>query len=135
MPRAEAIITRAREYIGTPYHHQARAPGVGLDCIGFIVCILQSLGYEVRDRKTYPMAFRPHEFVAIVADHLHSKPIESMCPSDLLLIRPGSFILHSAIYLGNDSVIHCGKPNGVEERGMHDWRVCIAHCFDMQNPK
>ena len=32
----EAIITAARGWAGTPYHHQASVKGVGCDCLGLI---------------------------------------------------------------------------------------------------
>ena len=32
------LIEVARGYVGTPFHHAGRLPGVGLDCIGVPVC-------------------------------------------------------------------------------------------------
>ncbi len=32
--QVDAAIAAARTCLGTPFHHQGRAPGVGLDCIG-----------------------------------------------------------------------------------------------------
>jgi|tagenome__1003787_1003787.scaffolds.fasta_scaffold20874736_2 NlpC/P60 family putative phage cell wall peptidase len=34
--RAERIITEARSWIGTPYHHQASLKGIGCDCLGLL---------------------------------------------------------------------------------------------------
>ena len=42
---AYAIVAKARELIGTPYHHQARLPGIGMDCAGPIVWVGQQLGF------------------------------------------------------------------------------------------
>lgn len=34
----------ARSYLGTPYHHQARVRGVGIDCVGLLICVARELG-------------------------------------------------------------------------------------------
>jgi NlpC/P60 family putative phage cell wall peptidase len=36
MVTREAIVQAARGWLGTPYHHQASAKGVGCDCLGLI---------------------------------------------------------------------------------------------------
>ncbi len=38
------IVRIARSYIGTPFHHAARAPGIGLDCAGVLICVARELG-------------------------------------------------------------------------------------------
>ncbi len=40
-----AIVAKARELIGTPYQHQARLPGIGMDCAGPIVWVGRELGF------------------------------------------------------------------------------------------
>ena len=47
------MIASARACIGTPFHHQGRAIGIGLDCIGLIVVALTAAGFSVRDRSDY----------------------------------------------------------------------------------
>lgn len=44
MKTPDDIITTARTLINTPYRHQGRTPGVGLDCIGAIVLTAYLLG-------------------------------------------------------------------------------------------
>ncbi len=34
--RADAIVARARAWIGTPYRHQASCRGAGTDCLGLL---------------------------------------------------------------------------------------------------
>lgn len=38
------IVETAREWVGTPYHHQAKLRGVGADCVGLIRGIGEELG-------------------------------------------------------------------------------------------
>jgi len=41
------MIDAARRYCGTPFRHQARLPGVGLDCVGLIVCAAEEAGISI----------------------------------------------------------------------------------------
>jgi hypothetical protein len=54
------ILAIARECCGTPYHHQGRVPGVGLDSIGLVIVIGRALRlpYSLKTRYTR----RPHAF-------------------------------------------------------------------------
>jgi len=47
------IVVAARTMLGTPFHHQGRAPGAGVDCIGLIVCTAQILELPLEDRTDY----------------------------------------------------------------------------------
>jgi cell wall-associated NlpC family hydrolase len=47
------IIATARNYLGTPYHHLGRVKGIGIDCLGLIICVCRDLGLPYRDRPTY----------------------------------------------------------------------------------
>jgi hypothetical protein len=46
--RAEFVET-VLSYVGTPFHHQGRAPGVGLDCPGPIICAARHHGLVAAD--------------------------------------------------------------------------------------
>ena len=35
MPNRNELMIAARSMVGTPFIHQGRVPGVGLDCAGF----------------------------------------------------------------------------------------------------
>ena len=39
------IAREAQSWIGTPYVHQARVRGVGVDCVGLVTCVAADLGY------------------------------------------------------------------------------------------
>lgn len=48
MNRQDVVIA-ARDWIGTPYHHQARIKGVGVDCIGIVIGVARELGAVAQD--------------------------------------------------------------------------------------
>ena len=45
---AEQILTEARSWIGTPWHHNQACKGVGVDCARLYQAVLASLGVESR---------------------------------------------------------------------------------------
>lgn len=38
------VVQAARGWLDTPFHHQARVKGVGVDCVGLIICVARELG-------------------------------------------------------------------------------------------
>jgi hypothetical protein len=47
------IVEKAREYIDTPFHHQNRVKGYGVDCVGLVVCVFDELNIPCEDRRIY----------------------------------------------------------------------------------
>ena len=53
------IVRVARGYIGTRFHEYGRAPGVGLDCAGLVICAMRDTGlaapsFDVREYSQKP---------------------------------------------------------------------------------
>jgi cell wall-associated NlpC family hydrolase len=47
------VVTQARTHLGTPWVHQGRQPGVGLDCVGLAVVVARELGIATPDATGY----------------------------------------------------------------------------------
>lgn len=45
----EDIVAEARTHVGTPWVHQGRTPGHGLDCAGLVIVVARSLGLVAED--------------------------------------------------------------------------------------
>ena len=73
-------------YQSTPYAHQGRLPGVGLDCIGPLICAakahgLKDAGFDVRDYSRQPDgSLQPY-----LDAHLVRKPRADLIPGDVVL--------------------------------------------------
>lgn len=50
----EELISKAREWLDTPFHHQGRVKGVGVDCIGVLVGVMREFGIQLPDHYHYP---------------------------------------------------------------------------------
>ncbi|MEM8799699.1 MAG: hypothetical protein AAGF15_06435 [Pseudomonadota bacterium] len=48
-----AIIAAARSLVGTPFRHQGRVPGRGLDCVGLLIVCARQTGISNYDFRAY----------------------------------------------------------------------------------
>jgi cell wall-associated NlpC family hydrolase len=111
----EDLITRARTWVGVPFHHQGRTR-FGVDCIGLPESVLREAGElpaDYRERTDYGR--RPTaELEAGLARWC--TPIEAPIPGALLAIhwpRHGG-VSHVAIFTGS-TLIHAYLDHGVCE--------------------
>ena len=130
----ERIVSIARQYIGTPYHHQAREPGVGIDCVGVLVCVARELGIlaEDADYVTYARHARDDELLRILDAHLERLPDPALAEAgDVLTFRIGPWPHHVAIKTGPDTLLHsyAGIGRVVETQIGRSWqhRIIAAH--------
>lgn len=104
MVNRSEITAAALSLVGTPFHAQGRAPGVGLDCIGVVVCVARACGIPVVDRTAYPL--RPNgELRGELESRLvrvAGKPQEG----DILLMSFDKEPHHVAIFIGGDRIVH-----------------------------
>ena len=129
-PRRAAMVAAARACLGTPFHHQGRLPGVGLDCIGLIVVAASAAGYEIADATDY--ARQPEEgrlLAGLSANGLTASGAAQA--GDVLLFRFDGGPRHAALMTGEDRMIHAFAPVGqVVETGMGDfWRRRLCGAF------
>lgn len=80
----QEIVAEARRWLGTPWRHQARLHGVGVDCGGLVVCVAQSLGLPVQDHP--PGYARLPDGVSLRAC------VERQC-SHIAELEPGAVLL------------------------------------------
>lgn len=93
------FIDLARACIDTPFRHQGRVPGVGLDCVGLAVVAARAAGIQVLDNLTYPHnpsdAFLRHMLVDV--NGLTPCAFDDDQVADLLLLRYSKRATHVAI--------------------------------------
>ena len=111
----EAFIEAARFCIGTPFHHQGRMAGMGLDCIGLVIHALAAVGVNVQDNTQYGRqpdaqalhdALLAHGFVRC-ADCYDEQAVQA---GDIALFRFHGAAEHVGILSSKDSIIHAFAP-------------------------
>lgn len=79
------IVDTAREYLGTPFHHQGRLKGVGVDCIGLLVGVAREMGLFVHDNTEYSRRPDGRTLLAELRKVLDEIPVEDAKPGDILV--------------------------------------------------
>lgn len=132
----DQIVVSARSCLGTPFHHQGRVPGVGLDCLGLVLHVAGSVGRPL----TSPMAYPRDPSHANMLAGADANPalsrignLADIRAGDVLMLQIGSQIRHLAIYTG-ETLIHVwdGSVNRVCEHGLDSrWqrRIVAAYRF------
>lgn len=117
MVPAAAVIDIARTYRETPFRHQGRRPGVGLDCVGMLVCAFRAAGLRVPDRRGYGRQPDPAMMAGGLSEALVRHPrTRPWQPADVLWMQFDA-PQHLALYTGR-SIIHAYAQVGrvVEHR-------------------
>ena len=130
------VVAIARSWIGTPYHHQASAKGVGCDCLGLVRGIFREIyGREPETPPPYTRDWAEMRGEETLRDaarrHLHEIPAEQFGAGDMLLFRlRNGPAKHAAIACGRDRMIHAYDRHAVHECAIPEgWRRRIAYAF------
>lgn len=120
------VVAEARAWIGTPYHHQARVRGVGVDCAGLVIGVARALGIVPPEMDVCGYSRRPDgtSLLAHCDCWMARVPLDALQPGDVIVIRVEADPQHMAIvgdYLhGGLSMIHSldrqGKGSVIEHR-------------------
>jgi len=105
------MIVAARACLGTPFHHQGRMPGVGLDCIGLVIVALRETGMDIRDRSDYGRRPDGTSLVAALEQHGATR-VDEMKAGDILVFRYDRQPQHVALATSGDTMIHAFAPAG-----------------------
>lgn len=126
---AEDIVAIARSYVGTPFRHQGRMPGLALDCAGVVVCVAKELGLE-NGFKEVPYGRHPHGGTLQRLCDEHMDRISLFGPGDVLLMTWESEPQHLAI-ASDIGVIHSyAKARKVVEHVLDPvWRSRIRASY------
>lgn len=131
----EVIQFEARKHLGTPFRHQGRLPGVGLDCVGLLVMVARALGLEHVDRRAYTMRPDGHTLLETLRANPCLLELESPAHAiegDVLVFEFAGpkWPQHAAIRT-DIGMIHTYQRIGkVAEHGYDaEWRGRTTHAF------
>ena len=127
-PTREEIVSAARRYIGTPYHHQAALAGAGCDCLGLIRGMWRDLyGAEPEEPPPYSPDWGETSAVEHLLEaagrHMVPIPLDAAEAGDVLVFRlkPGFVAKHAAILTSRTTMIHAQSEDRVREVTANGW--------------
>lgn len=127
---AAAVIAAARACDGTPFHHQGRQPGVGLDCVGLLIHAFGAAGYRTADSRGYARQPDPAAMRAALERVLVPATGEPRA-GDVLYMRINRDPQHLALVTGAGTIIHaCANVGRVREHRLDDrWRRRVVAVY------
>lgn len=112
------IIKEARSWLGTPYQHQAKVKGVGVDCAMLIAEIGNNLGLIDPDKKVpnYSKQWHLHNKEEKLKDILLDYgfleiPLSEAKTGDVLGFKYGRVMSHLAIRSPRDKIIQASMEH------------------------
>ncbi|MEG3437662.1 NlpC/P60 family protein [Pannus brasiliensis CCIBt3594] len=127
----QEIIVTARSYLKTPYVHQGRVKGIGIDCAGLVICVARELGLSDFDVDGYGRRSEGVEMFELFRK-VCGEPIERPRPGDILMFEKGDW-RHCGIFsmMEDASIIHTHRlaKACVEHRLDDYWRNLIYSAF------
>lgn len=97
------IVDAARAYNGTPWKHQGRLKGVGVDCAGVLICAANDSGWSKQELgndfhySNYGRVPDGNAMVELLDTHLVRVSTSEMREGDVLLMAFGSNPQHIAV--------------------------------------
>lgn len=133
----ERIVAAAREWIGTPYRHQASLKGVGADCLGLVRGVWREIvGPEPEPPPPYARSWAEDGgaelLIAAARRSLVERPAGAIEAGDVLLfrVRPGGPARHAGIATGPHAMVHAYDGHAVVETPIPEvWRRRLVARF------
>jgi NlpC/P60 family putative phage cell wall peptidase len=139
------IVTQARTWLGTPFHHQGRLKGKGCDCLGLIVGVAEELNLKSKegvcfssyDQINYSKEPDCQKLISILNRVLLEVPPTEAEQGDIGLFLCSNNPQHLAIFSNGNhglSIIHseARARKVVEHRLDEEWHNRLIKVFRWQ---
>jgi len=137
MATSNDVVNVARRMVGTRWRHQGRAPGIGLDCVGVVVCTGRELGVLDYDLREYPRHAAVNGFMDYFRAHGNEIALRKVHPGAVLALQEKTFPCHCGIVASDVhglTLIHAYAPRRrvVEERLTPEWWAKVLAVFEFR---
>jgi cell wall-associated NlpC family hydrolase len=139
MTERSLIVSTARDWLGTPFHHQARLKAVGVDCIGLVIGVARELQliqpeFDVTGYSRYPDG---RALMAMAREKMNPVTLDQMQLGDVVVVGfdklPQHFGIIGDYRHGGFSIIHAASTYGkvVEQRLMFSKAMFFVAAFQL----
>ncbi len=123
MTTRERVIEEAMGWLRTPYHHQGRVKGAGVDCATLLCEVYEAAGLIPHiDPRPYPPDWHLHRsderYLSWVKDFGHE--VDSPKMGDVVVWKFGRCFSHGAIIINDTEIIHAYLRTPVS---IANWKV------------
>lgn len=113
----DEVVAEALTWELTPYHHNARLKGIGVDCAQLPAAVYESVGLIDHLNPEYSPQWMLHrdeeKFLGFILPRSREITREQVGPGDLIVWKFGRTFSHSAIVIDYPEIIHAVNLNGV----------------------
>lgn len=139
MAERNDIVSAARGWLGTPYHHQARLKDVGVDCIGLVIGVARELQliapeFDVTGYSRHPDG---RALMAMAREKMTPVTLDQMQIGDVVVVGfdklPQHFGIIGDYRHGGFSIIHAASAYGqvIEQRLMFSKAMFFVAAFQL----
>ena len=139
MAERNDIVSAARGWLGTPFHHQARLNSVGVDCIGLVIGVARELqlidpDFDVTGYSRYPDG---RALMAMAREKMTPVTLDQMQLGDVVVVGfdklPQHFGIIGDYRHGGFSIIHAASAYNkvVEQRLMFSKAMFFVAAFQL----
>lgn len=112
-----SIVLEALSWVRTPYHHQHRIKGVGVDCAQLLIGVYSTIGAVPDfDPGYYPIDWHLHRELEVfrmwVEEFAYAIDEAAALPGDIVLYRYGRCFSHGAIIIEWPLIVHAVRKLG-----------------------
>lgn len=134
------VVRAARQLLDTPYHHQGRLRGVGVDCVGLLIGVARDLGLVPSGFDVPPYPRTPDGTSLMHLAELHMQPLqpgEAVQPGHVVVVRFDQEPQHLGVAAdyrhGGLSLIHSVARPGrvIETRLMFSRAMAFVAAFQL----
>ena len=121
---ADLVVREARQWLGTPYRHQASCRGAGCDCLGLLRGIWRNLYGSEPIVPPYSADWdevaRQDVLLQAAREYLDERPADAPAAGDVVLfrMRKDAVAKHLGICVSPASFIHAYSGHGVVESAL-----------------
>lgn len=151
MVTRQDISHEADKWVGANWRHQGRSLTHGIDCVGHIIVVANSLGLSAgfEDVLRYGRSPYHESLLQPLRDHLDEKPMQEIDIGDVAVFKDSKFPCHVGIVTAGDNDVLCLTHAYVRNRKVvkgllsgytdaqktESYKLTMTHCFEFRGVK